>query len=229
MNKLMDLFDKNKLTLIVSLPDNSLELAHAAINGGADALKVHCNIKHKASGICFGSLQEEKAKLAAIIKDSPIPVGIVPGSEKKPSIEDMAEIVKMGFDYYDMFINEMPEYMFNMSGITKIAAIDGKFSMDKLTEIKSQNMNAIEAAIIPHIGYGQNLTIGDLQYYISIAIASALPVIVPTQRKIALDEVPIISDTGVKALMIGAIVTGKTAKGIEIATREFKKAIQSIE
>ena len=79
------------------------------------------------------------------------------------------------------------------------------------------------------MGYGQNLTIGDLQCYIKIAIASSLPVIVPTQRKVSTDEVPIIADTGVKSLMIGAIVTGKTPSSLFIATREFRKAIDSLE
>ena len=56
MKKLIDLLKTNKMTLIVSLPENSLELALAAVEGGADALKVHCGVKHKASGVEFGSL-----------------------------------------------------------------------------------------------------------------------------------------------------------------------------
>ncbi|MEK7377186.1 MAG: hypothetical protein AABZ57_08535, partial [Candidatus Margulisiibacteriota bacterium] len=77
-------------------------------------------------------------------------------------------------------------------------------------------------------GYGQNLTVGDLQYYISLAISSALPVIVPTQRRIEPDEIPILADTGVKSIMIGAIVTGKTPGSIEEATRKFREAIDTL-
>ncbi len=229
MNRLLDTMKKKKLSLIVSLPDNSLEFAMAAQRGGADALKVHCNIKHKASGVSFGSLWEEQAKLASILNETKIPVGIVPGADKKPSKEEMQEIINMGFDYFDMYLEHIPEYLDNLSGITRIAAIDSKNTMDKIAEMKERNFEAVEAAIIPNLGYGQNLTIGDLQYYISIAIASSLPVIVPTQRKITVDEVPIIADTGVKALMIGAIVTGKTASQIEAVTREFRLAIDELD
>lgn len=228
MDKLLKLFDKNKLTLIVSLPDNSLDFAKAAISGGADALKVHCNIKHKASGVSFGSLAEEGAKLDAILSQSKIPVGIVPGADKKPTLEELKEIVKMGFDFVDMNITEMPEYVYDVKGITKIAALQNEKQLETVVETKKSNVEALEAAVIPHLGYGQTLTIGDLRCYISIAISSGLPVIVPTQRKIGADEIPILAETGIKSVMIGAIVTGKTPQLIEKATRDFRKSIDSL-
>ncbi len=230
MNRLLELLDRDKLTLIVSLPENSPELAAAAIKGGADALKVHCNIKHRASGVSFGSLSEEKAKLSSILRVAgDIPVGIVPGAEKKPSEQEAEEIVSMGFDFLDMMIGDMPDFMFGLDGITKIAAVDNRASFERLVGMSAPEIKAIEAAIIPHLGYGQNLTIGDLQYYITLATISSLPVIVPTQRKISTDEVPILSDTGVKSLMIGAIVTGSTPMSIEAATASFRNAIDSVE
>jgi len=223
------MFNNKKLTLIMSLPDNSIEMARAAVAGGADALKVHCNVKHKASGVSFGSLEEEGAKLAAILKESKIPVGIVPGDkDRKPTIDEMNEIVNMGFDFIDMNINDMPDFLFSFNRITKVAAIEKESQLEKVVDAKKSNFKAIEAAIIPHLGYGQNLTIGDLRSYISIAISSDLPVIVPTQRKIMPDEVPILSDTGIKAIMIGAIVTGKTPSMINSAVMEFRKVIDEL-
>lgn len=228
MDRLLEQFKKNKLTLIVSLPENSLELAKAAIAGGADALKVHCNVTHRASGTVFGPLEAEREKLAAILNEAKIPVGIVPGAEIKPMEIEMQEMIKMGFDYFDMYYHDMPEYIKNISGITKVVAIDNKDMLAKAVSMKKENYDALEAAIIPHLGYGQNLTIGDLQCYISIAISSEIPVIVPTQRAVTFDEVPIIADTGVKALMIGAIVTGKTSQSIEKAARGFRSVIDSL-
>ncbi len=228
MVKLLDNFEKKKLTLIVSLPDNDIEFAKAAIAGGADALKVHCNIQHKASGVSFGSFAQEKTRFEQILKIAKIPVGIVPGAQVKPTEADMKEAVKMGFDYFDMNVDDIPAFMLGIKNITKIAAVDGKQSMDKVVHLKASHIDGLEAAIVPHLGYGQNLTVGDLQYYISLAISSALPVIVPTQRRIEPDEIPILADTGVKSVMIGAIVTGKTAASIEEATRNFKEAIDQL-
>lgn len=228
MNRLLDQLKSNPMTLIVSLPENSLELALAAADNGAQALKVHCGITHKASGVHFGTLDEEKAKLAAILNRVSIPVGIVPGEETPPTREEMDEIVKMGFDFFDMYLDKMPDYMLNMEGINIAGAINGKFPLDDLIELSVKNLDIIEAAIIPQMGYGQNLTIGDLQYYITITTAVSLPVIIPTQRKILPEEVPIISDAGLKGLMIGAIVTGKTPDSIAKATREFREAVDDL-
>ena len=228
MGRLLELFDKNKLTLIMSLPENSLEMAKAAIDAGADVLKVHCNVKHKASGVSFGSLEEEGAKLAAILKSSKIPVGIVPGGERKPTVDEMKEIVKMGFDFVDMNISDMPDYFYAFDGITKVAALENESQLEKVMEKRKADFKALEAAVVPHLGYGQNMTIGDLRAYITLAVSSGLPVIVPTQRKISYEEVPILSDTGIKALMIGAIVTGKTPALIGSAVKDFRKAIDEL-
>ena len=64
--------------LIVSLPRNDRDLARAAIDSGADLLKVHVNVHHRASGTAFGSLQEEMDRLNAIL-DLHVPTGLVVG------------------------------------------------------------------------------------------------------------------------------------------------------
>lgn len=46
MIKLSEILNQNKMTLIVSLPQNRRDLAEAAVRGGADALKVHANVFH---------------------------------------------------------------------------------------------------------------------------------------------------------------------------------------
>jgi hypothetical protein len=53
-------------------------------------------------------------------------------------------------------------------------------------------------------------------------------VIVPTQRKITPFDAELLADTGVKALMIGAIVTGTTAHDLEWATRIYRNALDAI-
>ena len=55
-----EMIRQNKFSLVVSLPSNDLELAKAALEGGAQAVKVHCNVWHRASGHTFGSYAENK-------------------------------------------------------------------------------------------------------------------------------------------------------------------------
>ena len=72
----------NKFSLVVSLPSNSLELAEAALEGGAMAVKVHCNVWHRASGHTFGSYAENREFLKKLIElCGDIPDGLVAGGE----------------------------------------------------------------------------------------------------------------------------------------------------
>ena len=61
--RFVDLMTDRKFVLVVSLPSNNLGLAKAALEGGADAVKVHCNVWHRASGHTFGTYEENKAFL----------------------------------------------------------------------------------------------------------------------------------------------------------------------
>ena len=49
------------MVLIASLPRNDPQLAQAALDNGADVIKLHINLRHHASGTHFGALEEEQA------------------------------------------------------------------------------------------------------------------------------------------------------------------------
>jgi hypothetical protein len=55
MSTLYDLMKAGSFPLVVSLPRNDLDLANAAVAGGAQGIKVHLNGYHRASGVVFGS------------------------------------------------------------------------------------------------------------------------------------------------------------------------------
>lgn len=228
MSKLIKLLKEKSMTLIVSLPQNSSELAKAAQEGGADAIKIHMNIKHAASGIVFGDFEEEKMMIEDIMNKVKIPVGIVPGNEVLPQEKDMAALKKMGIDFFDLFYNRIPNWMFDLKGFGKIAALDEDYSIDKLIELKDMRMDSFEAAVVPHSEYGKDLTVSDLQNYITIAVSSPLPVIVPTQKFIRVSDVPLLWDAGISALMIGTIVAGDTPETIYEATKKYKSAIENL-
>lgn len=229
MSEFNELLKANTLGLIVSLPKNSPEMAQAAIDGGADALKVHINLKHKAAKINFGTLKDERENIEKILSVAKnIPVGIVPGHKKVANQEEMEILEDMGINFFDVYYEDLKEYMLNLKKMKKVVAITPDYTVDQVIKISRLNIDAIEAAIISSGGYGESLIVGDLQNYITIVLSTNLPVIIPTQRKIQVSEVPIVWDTGVKSLMIGAIVTGKTPKSILKATQEYRNAIDDL-
>lgn len=222
MPRLIDLLNKNKMTLITALPKNDSELAKAAIAGGADALLLHVKVHG------FGDFLGEKENLSKIVKNSKIPVGIVPGSKDCANEEEMREIVKMGFDFFDIDFEHVPAFMLQLKSITRILALNSRYTLDKLMGLSSLGAETLDAAIIPMDGWGKELVVGDLQNYIAIVISAGIPVVVPTQRSIKTSEVAIIADTGAKGLLLNPVVTGTTSQHIKKAVSEFRAAVDDL-
>jgi len=212
--------------LIVSLPRNSPELARAAAQGGADALKVHINVTHEASGTHFGSLAEERPSLEQILALD-LPTGIVPGAgERLPSPEEMETLAAMGVDFFDLYLHDMPSWLLRCPHLTRAIAISLPSQAELLPDLEALGCQLIEAAIIPHEGYGQPLSVADLAAYHRIRSATRLPIILPSQRALRPEDVPLlVEDAGVDAIMIGAIVTGAHPDTLRAATERFASAI----
>ena len=216
--------------LLVSLPHNDLELAQAAIAGGAQCLKVHLNVHHHASGTHFGSLAEEGPVLEQIVGLG-VPVGLVPGGgEAMASPQDMQRLDAMGIDFFDAYVHHLPQWIveMNVEMSTMIALSylqkDSGFSLEPYTS----DCDMIEASLIEPDGYGQPLTTADLRLYEQImARYPDLPVVVPTQRHITPEQVASLLGIGVRGILIGAIVTGRETASLETATRIFREALNA--
>lgn len=213
---------RDRARLIVSLPANSAALAQAAVEAGADALKVHINVRHEASGTVFGSLAEERENLEAIVAAG-LPTGIVPGAGGSlPSPEEMRELEAMGVDFFDLYDHDMPLWLARWQGkMTRAIAVSEATPLPVVADLAPLGFEMVEAAIIPHEGYGQRMSVADLMAYRRVREATKLPIIVPTQRAIQPDDVPALLAAGVNAIMIGAIVTGKEPESLGRATERF--------
>jgi len=212
--------------LIVSLPANSPELAQAAADGGADALKVHLNVRHEASGTRFGALSEERANLEAIIGLG-LPTGVVPGAgDQLPSPEEIDAVAAMGMDFFDLYAHDMPAWLVGFSGMTRAIALDHSWDAGSLRQYAALGFELIEAAVVPHEGYGRPLSVADLASYRRLRESTDLPLIVPTQRAIRPEEAPmLVGPIGINAIMIGVIVTGREPRSLRAATARFAAAL----
>jgi hypothetical protein len=225
MGRTYDLL-KSGPRLIVSLPANDADLAAAARDGGADILKVHMRVTHAASGTRFGTLEEERLRLKHILGAFPGPVGIVAGAEDPATHEEMEDLRLMGIDFFDLYASHMPAWMWRVQGMSKVVALEANAPPPQATILERLGADMIEIAVIPHEGYGQQLSVADLLYYRAIRDSTNVPLILPTQRAIRPDEAPILTERcGIEAIMIGAIVTGRTPHEIENATKAFKRAM----
>ena len=115
----------SKFVLLVSLTRNDPHLARIALENGADAIKVHLNCAHFASGTNFGSWEEEKVRVLEVaqVVQPHIPLGIVTGAEEVPPEADLEDIGRQGFDFWDLFANHLPPAYLDWPKMGRMAAV----------------------------------------------------------------------------------------------------------
>lgn len=222
------------MRLIVSLPENRLELAQAAVAGGADALKVHLNTTHDASGAHFGSWAEERPVIKSMISTVEIPVGVMPGAEQLPSPEDFADMAASGVRFIDLFVHHWPLHLLERWSVFELIVAINRVLPERelfhLTHLEREGANRIsmlEASVIPQDDYGKPLNFADIASYRALADASQVPLLIPTQKLIQPEDVQTLGEENVGGILLGVIVTGRSAGSIEKATRDFRLAIQA--
>ncbi len=226
MSKTVELLTKNEFTLVVSLPDNRYDFAKAAWEAGADAIKVHINVAHNASKTQFLELDFYKDVFDHILRDSPVPVGIVIGNEVKLAEEALDEVLKMGFDFISLYGRDMPIALGYDRPIKTFYAIDAFYTLDLVKQISQSFVSdVIEASNLNPSNYGTSLSLETLLKYQQIVQASKLPVIIPTQHHIKPSEIKDLKLIGVKGLMIGAVVIGNSVESIFDAVKRYKESI----
>lgn len=227
-NKFLKVLEK-PFCLIVSIPRNDPDIASAAAENGADAIKVHINVGHYASGTKFGTWDEEKDNIRKILDSVSIPVGLLPGQDHIASREEMESARDMGIELLDAFAHNMPLYLWKMENMGYMLAVNMEYDSFMIKTLEFAGMNAIEATILPHEEYGKRLNMRDIALYRKLVLSTSCPVIVPTQKDIRPEELGILKRMGVSGIVIGAIVTGKTVEGVAEVTGKFRKAIDDIE
>lgn len=216
-------------TLMVSLPKNSPELALAAVEAGAQCLKVHINCHHFASDTRFRSWAQERAVIEEIksaIGD--VPLGLVTGEATQPSPEDLHEISSFGFDFWDLFCRFTPPEYLDLPNLGRMVAIDSSWEPWLVEALEALWVDVIEASIIPRDNYRGELNLEDLSRYRRLSMSSGMPILIPTQRAIRPEQVRYLKRAGAAGITIGAVVTGLEVESLKVATSAFRRAIAEL-
>lgn len=230
--KFLDQIQNSKFSLVVSLPANTLALAEAALAGGAQAIKVHANVWHRASGHTFGTYAENRAFLKSLIAlCGDVPVGLVAGGEEAfISEEERDELEGMGLGFFSSYACHLPPFMMHSQKLCRMVAIDSTYNSGTLNAVKHSDIEVLECSIQPGELYGTPLNYADILHYTNIAQAAGRPCLIPTQKKIAPAEVKSLYRAGCKAVMIGAVVMGKepTPESVRETTNHFREEIEKL-
>jgi len=230
--RFVDLITDRKFVLVVSLPSNNLELAKAALDGGAQAVKVHCNVWHRASGHTFGTYEDNKDFLRELIRlCGNVPVGLVPGTSEAFITEaELRELEEMGLDFISAYSHHLPSFGMDARKINNAVAIGSDYTELVLDAVRDSDIKVLEASVVRGEEYGQMLTCADILRYGSIAKRTGKPCMVPTQKKIRPEDVKHLYRAGCKALMIGAIVLGQdpTPEQLREITAAYRTAVDAL-
>lgn len=230
--KFAKMLRSNKFTLVVSLPENRLELAQAALEGGAQAIKVHVNVWHRASGHTFGTFSENRNFLKELVSlCGEVPAGLVLGGEDAfVSIGERDEMEELGIDFFSSYSHHLPCYMMDAKRLDKMVAIDSSYNQNTLDGINRTGIDVLECSIQPGEAYGQKLNFSDVIRYADISAKVKVPALVPTQKYMEPEDVRHLYNAGCKAVMMGAIVMGKEpdAESVWRAVSSFAAVVKAL-
>lgn len=227
VNELMKARKEKKLVLIASLPRNDAELARAVLDAGADAVKIHMNVHHHASNTTFGSLDEERENLTAILKVSEGKLtGIMPFAAPVNAPDTLKELSDMGFDFYSQYLSHAVSGCFPSSEKpARMLALAVDDPIELASGLDRMPMEVCELSIMDGNTYGQPFTYHDLLRYSAVRVRTGKPLVVPSQHLITPESVPDLIEIGMDGLMIGAVVAGLTAESWGKSVRAFRKMI----
>jgi len=224
-----EVFKENKMTLLVSLPENNYEFAKIAWESGADLIKVHINVFHTASQNNFGTIESEYKTFTKILKDSPIPVGIVIGNSVELAEESLNRVIDMGFDFISLYGFDMPPILGINRSIETMYAINHTYSLEEIKYTANQNsFDCLEMSVLPSEKYGTRLNLRNLLKYKAIKESVNVPVVLPTQHLIKEEDIKELYWAGIDGLMIGAIVTSKNLAKFKETIMRFRKEINKL-
>jgi len=213
--------------LIASLPRNDPALAAAALEGGADVVKVHININHRASQTRIGGLAEERPALEEILAMwRGRPVGIVPGNLETLQAGEVAELPKMGFSFCSLYLHDAPLGLLPpCDRLERMLALSHADPPALAGALDGLDLQICEVSIMAPDTYGQPLTFHDLARYAALRRLTQRPLVVPSQHRIPPQACRDLSAIGIEGIMLGTIVCGATPQSWRQAFREFQTTL----
>ena len=215
---------EGEFPVIVSLARHDLDLAKAAIDAGAFAIKVHLNAYHRATGTTFGSFADER-RFFEDLATLGVPLLVMAGQEKVPSPQEMEALADLGFEGFNIYVSDMQPHLLQ-SKLRPIPALGEASTDEDLQGILDIPGAMMEASVASFADYGKPLDESDLDRYRTITGKAGIPVIAPSQKMFVPDDMPKLRDAGIAAPLLGVIVTGTTPESMRAAVQPIVAAIR---
>lgn len=228
MGRIADIL-KRKFTIISNLYTNSLQLASASEEGGADAIEVNLNLEEGGTGVRYGTIDLEEHAITEIVGSVKVPVGVRIGDTPMIGREEWEKIVSTGVDYVKMMAHHMPSFIYNDERVCKIVSVGSGYVLEQVEILAHDGrVSAIEAAIISPQVFRLPLTLLDITTYALITRRSSKPVVVPSQKYIEPQDLRVLKKVGVEGLVVNYTITGTQPLSYSEILQEYRKVADEL-
>ncbi|MBC7091791.1 MAG: hypothetical protein H5T50_07805 [Nitrososphaeria archaeon] len=228
MGRIADIL-KRKFTIISNLYTNSLQLASASEEGGADAIELNLNFEESGTGVRYGTIDLEEHAISEIISSVKIPVGVRIGDAPMIRREEWEKIVSTGIDYVKMMAHHMPSFIYNDERVCKIISVGSGYVLEQVEILAHDGrVSAIEAAIISPQVFRLPLTLLDITTYALITRRTSKPVIVPSQKYIEPEDLRILKKIGIEGFVINYTITGVEPISYSEILQEYRRVADEL-
>ncbi|WP_338652599.1 hypothetical protein V6B14_12295 [Sporosarcina psychrophila] len=215
---------RKEISIIASLPENRIDLAQAAIDAGVDGLKFHINVSHRASRNEFKDIEHYFEIFEEVRRKFSGPIGLVFGDEiEKVLGTNTKQLKNLGFDYYSLYAKDIGSKMLLQNDLERTVAVNDNFCFEQVRIIESFNIQAVELSIVRKEDYGLPMNFEDFITYKSYRDNTKLPLIIPSQKNLVPDDMVILQEIGINAIMLGAVTIGSTVESIFETISRFTK------
>jgi len=212
-----------RFPVAISLARHDMALAEAAKDAGADALKLHLNAYHRASGTGFGTFAEERPFFEEVATLG-LPLLVMAGQQTVPGPQELEELRSLGVEGFNIYFDHMQPHLLQ-SSLRPMPAMADSSSDDDLDRMNDLDGAVIEASVTAFADYGEPLTPEDVERYRHIASRSRVPVIAPSQKRFVPADMADLRDAGLSGVLLGVIVTGETSASLKAAVRPIVDVI----
>lgn len=226
---LKDFIASKKMPIIVSLPENNVDLAKIAVDAGADALKVHINVNHRASGNEFKNTDYYLDTFKEIRSLYEGPFGIVLSDDiTKLEGIDLKELKEIGFTYFSQYAKDISSKLLLQDELAKTVAVDDLFKSNEISAIEDFDLAALELSVVKPEDYGSPLNFNDLALYANYRKNTDLPLIIPSQKKMVPEDLKVLYQIGIDSVMLGAMTIGTTKESIYKTVSSFAEQTDNL-
>jgi hypothetical protein len=138
------------------------------------------------------------------------------GQATHPTPQELDRLADFGFEGFNCYLPDSQPHLFQ-SRLRPIPALSSESTDADIAAVAAIPDAMAEASVTRFSEYGKPLDDGDLARYSEIVTRTGKPIIAPSQRRFVPDDAVRLQTAGIKAILLGAMVTGTTPATLRAA------------